>query len=407
MEDKSKILSELKKLEERIVPTLASQDAEIKAQGSTSSATARSLNELEKKHDALTLELKELNKNLIEVETKLGRPNMGAKSGIKQVGSAFMQSPQFKRMVETKGRTTETVDLGSLSQYQGWEQKGVSGNDQLRNVMSLLSDQQIYMDPLRPNRVRDLIPVFPTRFSLIEYVQENVLNINAAMVAEGAQKPESSVGFVDATTPVRTLAHWMPVARQLLDDLQGLESYLNTRLLGGLKMVEDDQILYGDGTGQNLTGLMVASGTQEATWSLGTHGDTQIDAIRRAMTLAQLAYYPVDGIVMNPVDWEKIELIKSTEGLYVWVNVATGSQPSLWKVPVVTTTAMHSGDVLLGAFSMACSLWDRQEASMRMSEHHADFFTKNMVAMLIEERIGLSVQRSKSLVKLTLDQAPA
>ena len=407
MEDKSKILSELKKLEERIVPTLASQDAEIKAQGSTSSATARSLNELEKKHDALTLELKELNKNLIEVETKLGRPNMGAKSGIKQVGSAFMQSPQFKRMVETKGRTTETVDLGSLSQYQGWEQKGVSGNDQLRNVMSLLSDQQIYMDPLRPNRVRDLIPVFPTRFSLIEYVQENVLNINAAMVAEGAQKPESSVGFVDATTPVRTLAHWMPVARQLLDDLQGLESYLNTRLLGGLKMVEDDQILYGDGTGQNLTGLMVASGTQEATWSLGTHGDTQIDAIRRAMTLAQLAYYPVDGIVMNPVDWEKIELIKSTEGLYVWVNVATGSQPSLWKVPVVTTTAMHSGDVLLGAFSMACSLWDRQEASMRMSEHHADFFTKNMVAMLIEERIGLSVQRSKSLVKLTHDQAPA
>lgn len=407
MEDKSKILSELKKLEERIVPTLASQDAEIKAQGSTSSATARSLNELEKKHDALTLELKELNKNLLEVETKLGRPNMGAKSGIKQVGSAFMQSPQFKRMVETKGRTTETVDLGSLSQYQGWEQKGVSGNDQLRNVMSLLSDQQIYMDPLRPNRVRDLIPVFPTRFSLIEYVQENVLNINAAMVAEGAQKPESSVGFVDATTPVRTLAHWMPVARQLLDDIQGLESYLNTRLLGGLKMVEDDQILYGDGTGQNLTGLMVASGTQEATWSLGTHGDTQIDAIRRAMTLAQLAYYPVDGIVMNPVDWEKIELIKSTEGLYVWVNVATGSQPSLWKVPVVTTTAMHSGDVLLGAFSMACSLWDRQEANMRMSEHHADFFTKNMVAMLIEERIGLSVQRSKSLVKLTLDQAPA
>ena len=407
MEDKSKILSELKKLEERIVPTLASQDAEIKAQGSTSSATARSLNELEKKHDALTLELKELNKNLLDVETKLGRPNMGAKSGIKQVGSAFMQSPQFKRMVETKGRTTETVDLGSLSQYQGWEQKGVSGNDQLRNVMSLLSDQQFYMDPLRPNRVRDLIPVFPTRFSLIEYVQENVLNINAAMVAEGSQKPESSVGFVDATTPVRTLAHWMPVARQLLDDLQGLESYLNTRLLGGLKMVEDDQILYGDGTGQNLTGLMVASGTQSATWSLGTHGDTQIDAIRRAMTLAQLAYYPVDGIVMNPVDWEKIELIKSTEGLYVWVNVATGSQPSLWKVPVVTTTAMHSGDVLLGAFSMACSLWDRQEANMRMSEHHADFFTKNMVAMLIEERIGLSVQRSKSLVKLTLDQAPA
>ncbi len=407
MEDKSKILSELKKLEERIVPTLASQDAEIKAQGSTSSATARSLNELEKKHDALTLELKELNKNLLEVETKLGRPNMGAKSGIKQVGSAFMQSPQFKRMVETKGRTTETVDLGSLSQYQGWEQKGVSGNDQLRNVMSLLSDQQFYMDPLRPNRVRDLIPVFPTRFSLIEYVQENVLNINAAMVAEGAQKPESSVGFVDATTPVRTLAHWMPVARQLLDDIQGLESYLNTRLLGGLKMVEDDQILYGDGTGQNLTGLMVASGTQSATWSLGIHGDTQIDAIRRAMTLAQLAYYPVDGIVMNPVDWEKIELIKSTEGLYVWVNVATGSQPSLWKVPVVTTTAMHSGDVLLGAFNMACSLWDRQEANMRMSEHHADFFTKNMVAMLIEERIGLSVQRPKSLVKLTLDQAPA
>jgi len=407
MDDKNKILLELKRLEENIVPKLASQDAEIKAHGSTSSATAKAMSELEKKHDALTLELKELNRSLIEVETKLGRPNMSGKSGVKKVGSAFLESPQFKRMVETKGRTTDTVDLGSLSQYHGWEQKSVAGPDQLRNVMSLLLDQQIYMDPLRPNRVRDLIPVNPTRFSLIEYVQENVLNINAAMVAEGAQKPESSVGFVDATTPVRVLAHWMPVARQLLDDINGLETYLNTRLLGGLKMVEDDQILYGDGLGQNLTGLMVASGTQSATWSAGTHGDTQIDAIRRAMTLAQLAYYPVDGIVMNPVDWEKIELIKSTEGLYVWVNVATGAGPSLWKVPVVTTTAMHSGDVLLGAFNMACTLWDREEANMRMSEHHADFFTKNMVAMLIEERIGLSVQRPKSLVKLTLDNAPA
>lgn len=405
MEDKNLILSELKKLETNIVPQLVRQEEEIKSHGSTSLKTAKELQALEKKHDALELELKELNKSLQEVEVKLGRPSYGQKE-IKNIGNTFTQSEQFQKMIQAKSRISDTVDLGSLSNYHGWEQKALSGQTNLRQQMGTLHQQEFFADPLRPNRVRDLLPVVPTRFSLIEYVQETVLTINAAMVAEGSQKPESSVTFTDASVPVRTLAHWMPVSRQILDDINGLGHYLNTRLLGGLKMVEDDQLLYGDGTGQNLTGLMVVAGTQSYAWSAGTSGDTRLDAIRRAITKAQLAYYPVDGIIMHPTNWEQIELTKSTQGLYVWVNVATGATPMLWKVPVITTTAMHVDSALLGAFNMACTVWDREEANMRMSDQHADFFTKNMVATLIEERIALTVQRPKSLVTVSFDAAP-
>ena len=406
MEDKNLILSELKKLETNIVPQLVRQEEEIKSHGSTSLKTAKELGNLEKKHDALELELKELNKSLQEVEVKLGRPQFGGRQEVKQIGQTFTESDQFKRMIQSKSRVSDMVDLGSLSSYNGWEQKSLSGHSNLRAQMSTLHMQELIGDPLRPSRVRDLLPVVPTKFSLIEYVQETVLTINAAMVAEGAQKPESSVTFTDASVPVRTLSHWMPISRQILDDINGLSHYLNTRLLGGLKMVEDEQLLYGDGVGQNLTGLMVASGTQSYAWSSGTSGDTRLDALRRAMTKAALAYYPVDGIILHPTNWEQIELTKSTTGLYVWVNVSTGAIPQLWKVPVITTTAMHVNEALLGAFNMACTVWDREEANMRMSDQHADFFTKNMVATLIEERIGLTVQRPKSLVTVSFDVAP-
>jgi HK97 family phage major capsid protein len=402
MEDKVKLLQELKSIEDRIVPVLNKQDEEVKRLGGTSTQTAAALSALESKHDKVELEIKQLSDALAKSQEK-----KSTYSGPKRVGTEFLQGNEsFKQMVKSKGNRSEASDLGSLSNYQGWEQKGLAGNDQLRNVLGIDLLPTIYADPLRPNRVRDLFNVVPTTAGIIEFVRENVLNINAAMVAESGQKPESNIGFVDATTPIRTLAHWMPVARQILDDTRSLESYLNNRLMQGLKMIEDYQILYGDGTGANLQGILTTPGIQNYAWSSGKTNDTQIDAIRRAITLAELAYYPVTGMVMHPSLWEQIELTKSTTNLYVWVNIADGGIPRLWKVPVVTTTAINTTDVLLGAFRDGACVWDRESANLRVSDSHGNLFTQNMVAFLMEERIGLSVFRPKSFILANMDAAP-
>ena len=406
MENKDKLLSELKALEGKIAERVQDYHA-------MSTKDASALASLEAKYEAATLELKELSASIVDLEKKFGRPQMGNRSEIKVISSSFLNSPQFKQFVEMKAAHSAPVNLGALRQYAGWETKGVAGNDALRGVLSTNLMQGIVSDPMRKARVRDLFPVYSTEQSLIEYIRESVLNINASMVAEGLQKPESNIKFEDASTAIRTLAHWIGVPRQLLADIKSLGQYLEGRLLTGLKMVEDTQILYGDGVGQNLTGILTSPGIQTYTWSDGYGattsygGDTALDAIRRAVTLAELAEYPVDGIVMHPKDWEQIELLKSTEGLYIWVNVTTGGQKNLFAIPVVTTTAINKGTVLIGAFGMGAAIWDRESASMRVSESHGNMFTENMVAMLIEERLGVTVIREKSFIKVTLDQAPS
>lgn len=407
------ILKSLGGLETKIASKLDDQKAELEKYGGTSTKTATGLQLLETKHDALEKEYKdafsEQKRRLEEIEVKLNRPFGYGGSEEKSVeqmtpGERFACDKEYKSWLESFGKTgargtSPTIEIGSTFA----ERKELSGIGVLRNIFATERLTTIYSDPRIPTRVRDLITVIPTTAESIEYVIENLYTIGAAPVAEGEQKPESHIGFTDDVQSVKTIAHWIPVNRQILADLPALRAYLDLRLVQGLKEVEDRQILYGDGTGQNLLGIMNTPGIQTFLSTQGQTGDTYIDIVRRAITLADLAYYPVTGCVMHPRDWEKIELIKSTEGLYVWVNVATGAEPRLWKVPIVSTAAILEGEALMGAFRLGTALWDREVANIRATDSHNDFFTKNRMVILCEERIALTTFRPKSFVKVKLD----
>jgi len=179
----------------------------------------------------------------------------------------------------------------------------------------------------------------------------------------------------------------------------------------GLRLREDQQILTGAGTGEDLTGILNTSGIQEYLWSDGETtpvADTKADAIRRAATLAYLAYYEPTGIVLHPNDWEDIELTKDTNGQYlVAVSVAMGGEPRVWRMPVVDTPAMTEGTALVGAFGTGAQLYDREQASIRISEQHSDFFVRNAIVVLAEQRLALAVKRPEAFVKVSFDIAPS
>jgi len=179
-------------------------------------------------------------------------------------------------------------------------------------------------------------------------------------------------------------------------------------LMYGLRLQEDAQILNGDGSGENLTGVLQTSGIQTYAWSSGATGDLKADAIRRAATLSFLAYYEPTGVVMHPNDWEDIELSKDDNGQYlVAVSVALGGTPRLWRIPVVDTPAIAEGTALVGAFGTAAQIYDREQASIRISEQHADFFVRNAIVILAEQRLALAVKRPEAFVSVSFDGAPA
>ena len=283
--------------------------------------------------------------------------------------------------------------------------------------------------PMRTKRVRDLFPVRRTTAQVIEYFRQLGFtsisaadfaafpgysgNNDAAAVPERSGnafglKPQSSFQFVGEQAPVRTLAHWEAAHRNVLADEPQLRSIIDNELLYGLRLLEDNQILNGDGAGENLKGVLQTTGIQtynhaSVSAAMSAPKDTKADGLRRAATLSFLAYYEPSGIVMHPNDWEDIELTKDANGQYlVAVSVAMGGEPRVWRMPVVETPAIAEGTALVGAFGTGAQLYDREDASIRISEQHSDFFIRNAIVILAEQRLALAVKRPEAFVKVTL-----
>jgi HK97 family phage major capsid protein len=333
----------------------------------------------------------------------------------KSLGAMFLDSPEFKSLAGGKNG----ANMPSPFQLNRGDVTGLWGTKDVYSAMpsgtpgsfGSIQRDPIVVPPMRTRRVRDLFPSRTTTAAVIEYFRMTGFTNMAAPVAERdgsafGPKPQSGFTFVGEQAPVRTLAHWEAAHRNVLADEPQLRSIIDNELLYGLRLQEDEQILNGDGSGENLTGIL-NSNPQTYNWSDGVVKDNKADALRRAATLSFLAYYEPTGIVLHPNDWEDIELSKDDNGQYlVAVSVALGGEPRLWRIPVVDTPAMPEGTALVGAFGTGAQLYDREQASIRISEQHADFFVRNAIVVLAEQRLALAVKRPEAFVAVTFDGAP-
>jgi len=347
---------------------------------------------------------------------------------IKSIGAMFLESAEFKAL--NGGRNGANMPAPwqanvSLSSYNVKDVYSAmpSGTP---TAFGTIQRDPIVTPPTRTKRVRDLFPTRTTTAAVIEYFRQlgfTTLDAShgvnsASSVAERSggnsafgAKPQSSFAFVGEQAPVRTLAHWEAAHRNVLADEPQLRSIIDNELMYGLRLLEDSQILNGDGVGENLLGVLQTSGIQTYSWSAGLSTpvpDTKADALRRAATLSFLAYYEPTGIVLHPNDWEDIELTKDANGQYlIAVSVAMGGEPKVWRMPVVDTPAITAGTALVGAFGTGAQLYDREQASIRISEQHSDFFVRNAIVILAEQRLALAVKRPEAFVEVTFDNEPA
>jgi len=259
---------------------------------------------------------------------------------------------------------------------------------------------------LRRLTIRDLITWGRTSSNSIEYAREKLFTNNAAPVGENPTggKPESNLTFDGDNAPIVTIAHWIHASKQVLADVPMLQSYVDGRLRYGLKFVEEAQLLKGSGVGLNLNGIY----TQASTYSnpgVTVENETRVDRLRLALLQSALAEHPVDAIVLNPIDWAAIELIKNAQHDYMFTNANSTMQPGLWGRHVVATQAMDANEFLVGAFGggLAVQGWDREDMNVQISLEDRDNFIKNMVTIRCEERVGLTVYRPEAFVKGTFD----
>ena len=309
----------------------------------------------------------------------------------KSIGEQFCETDDFKNLAQ-RGKGTAVMRLKAVTSVTSTTVgTGAAGDlivaDRLPGILTPAQRRLTVRDLLAPGR---------TNSNSIEYVKESGFQNNAAVVAEGGLKPQSDISFTKLTSPVRTIAHWLKASVQILADVPQLESYINTRMVYGLKYAEETELLAGDGTGEHLLGLIPQATAFDDT--LRVAGDTKIDTLRRAIFQCRRALYPASGIVLNPKDWMEIELTKDANDRYLWVNVTTGGISQLWRLPVVESDAITAGNFLVGSFNMACQIFDREDANVQVSTEDGDNFVKNMVTIRVEERLGMVVYRPEAMV---------
>jgi len=375
---------ELKTRTKAIEDAVNASNLEMKATGVITTETKNKVAELATKG-------LEVQARLLDLEQKIVAFKPASERKVITPGRAFVEDTAVKAFITQTQRPRGKIHatMNSITSLDSGD--GGAGDlirpDRVPGIIEL---------QFRKLTIRDLLPSGKTTSNSIEFVQETGFTNNAAPVAEGAAKPESSIAFELQTAPVRTIAHWMKASVQILADVPQLQAFIDNRLRIGLGLEEEDQLLAGDGTGQNLYGLIPQATPYDTARS--QIGDTRIDTIRRAMTQLRLSQYRATGIVMHPTDWEEIELTKETTGAYVWANPRALAAPTIWGLPVVESDALDPGEFLIGAFNVAAAIHDRQQATVEVSTEDGDNFIKNMVTIRGEERLALTVYRPESFV---------
>lgn len=331
-----------------------------------------------------------------ELEQKLEARGHEVRGERKTIGQSFIENDEVKAFMAGGGRGRVRMDVDGKAIISGLttDADGSAGD--------LVVEQRVGLVPAVERRltIRDLLMPGRTSSSSIQYPKETGFTNSADTHTEtgGTAKPQSEIKFDLVTSNVTTIAHWVLATRQILDDAPMLQSYIDGRLRYGLKLVEEDQLLNGGGTGTDLNGIYTQATASTANLAV-VSAPTKIDVIRIAMLQAALAEFPPNGVVLHPTDWAGIELTKDTAGAYIIGNPQDSAQPRLWGLPVVATQAMTLDKFLVGAFGMGAQIFDRADATVEISTEDDQNFRKNLVTILAEERLTLAVYRPESFVK--------
>lgn len=318
----------------------------------------------------------------------------------KSIGELVTESEEFKELV-SKGHGSATIHFKTaiVNDTPSMTQPMVPGDRQSRVVKE--PDRRLFL--------RDLLPAGRTNSNIIFYPKENAFTNNADVVrntsvspivaAENVTKPESALTFTSDQEAVVTIAHFVPVSVQAMDDSPFLASYLNQRLIYGYRLKEETQLLNGTGVTGYITGINTDA-TAYAQADSPESYTTNIDFIRDAKRQAAQSNYMPNTVLLNPKDWSDIELSKDSEGRYLFANPQGVADPRMWGMRVVETNSQNAGTFTV-LDPNACQIFDRQNLSVQVSYEDSTNFQKNMVTVRAEGRLAFCIYNTGGIIKGT------
>jgi len=351
--------------------------AEIKDLGKISADTKTAI-------DNLGIEQRTLADRLLQLEQK-GAALPDAPPADESLGTQFTKSAQFDAFLKNDGRVKARVEVK---------------NTVTNTVANTFSERRpsIIEGAFRVFTLEDLMAKLPTQANAIDWIRENVFINAAAETAEGTGKPQSSITFTPGTMPVSTIAHWIKISRQLAMDNAAMAAYIDRRMIYGVNLRAENQIIAGNGANPNISGLTNAGnftphGYTAASLAALDLQNNRFDVIGKMIGDCAASDNPADVIILNTVDWWTLRLAKDSTGRYLLGDPGINVVPTLFGLPVVASSALPAGKVWVGSLQQAATLWYREGVAIDLSDSDGDNFTSNLITVRAERRLAVTVEK--------------
>ena len=365
----------------------AQDNAKGEVEESLKSEISNLSNDYIEKHDAMQKRM-----DTIEIEAK--------KNAIDSVPMTF------------KGALKEAVDGGAIEDFKKGRSRATSfevkadmttGADFTGEVIAATRVPGIKFDPSNEVHVRSIVPVGTTTSDTIRFVKESAYTDGNAATSEGSALGQTDFNLTASTANVELIGTYLRLSKQMLDDTEQLTSYISARVPSKLMAVEDDQLLGGNGVAPNLEGLRnsaTAWSNTDSGFAAGVISNPQnIDVLITALNQIAKFNYTSDGILMHPTDFHKILALKDGDNRYLKDQVYQGLQPTFMGVPFRLSTAMAEGEFIVGNFSQAAQIWQRDNVSVEFFEQDSDNVQKNFITVRVQERLAMTTYLPNALCR--------
>lgn len=342
--------------------------------------------EIRSKMEAYAKEVSDLAARFSEIEQKLVDQVQHRQVDANTVGSILCRNDDLRKQIDAIKLRKGRVNIDGIEARNIVSISGIGTNASLATIdVQRNQAQQLQLALL------DLITWMPVTGDLVPLLRESAYDIMADEIAEGTDKPESDLTFGVEDITISVIAHWIKVTKQLLDDMPVLASYIEGRLAYGVRLKLEAKVI--NGTTTSFSGLMKVGNSLVA-----VPDALAIDTINTAKYQVWGSGITPEALVLNPVDWGKIEREKTDDGHYLFGTPGAVVQPVIWGLPVVLSSAMPLGKFWLGNLTIGVTGYVRQEVMVEASTEDGDNFRKNLVTLRAEMRAGFGVAIPDAMV---------
>jgi len=355
----------------------------------------------------------------IGLAEKQGPPIIARPGRGKTIGEQFTESELYKGWMKNVAPSGTIPDgmrgiMSPAVEFKSLERKDlVTGLSDTSAGAFVQTDRTGIYEPLGriPLVLRDLVAQRTTTSDVVEYVRQTTQVQEAAPVPEAnikvptgatgeitGEKPQGVLAWEIVTATVKTIAVWMAATRRALSDAAQIRGIIDGELRDDLAEELEDQMLNGTGVGENFVGLLNTPGILAQAFN-----GNIFTTCRQAITTVQVTGRArPTAWLFNPADWETVELTQDGVNRYYGNGPFAQGPNQLWGYPVVESQFVPAGKAILGDWRKAV-LWDRERASILVTDSHSDFFVRNIIAILAEMRAAWGVIRPSAFVVVDLE----